>query len=271
MKLNLKVPLCLFDLETTGTHPTSDRIIEIAIIKLLPGGEEIRKHQLINPTMAIPPESTAIHGITNEDVAHQPTFKDVAKDLVRFFEGCDLAGYNILKFDLPLLVEEFLRADVEFDYTRKRIIDAQRIFHLMEKRTLAAAFRFYCGREMENAHSAAADTEATMHVLLAQVDKYQEQDVTDNLGKKVGTIKNDMDSLAQLSILDTLDLAGRMIRNGKGEAVFNFGKHKGKPVLSVLRDEPSYFDWMMNGDFALDTKRKLTEIKLSLMASKFKS
>lgn len=271
MKLNLKVPLCLFDLETTGTNPTTDRIIEIAIIKMLPGGEEIRKHHLINPAIPIPAEATAIHGISNEDVAGLPGFKEVAKELARFLEGCDLGGYNILKFDLPLLVEEFLRAEVEFDYARKRIIDAQRIFHLMEKRTLGAAYKFYCGKDLENSHSAESDTEATMQVLLAQVEKYNEQDVTDNLGKKVGTIKNDPDSLAQLSTLDTVDLAGRMVRNAKGEAVFNFGKHKGKPVLSVLRDEPAYYDWMMNGDFALDTKRKLTEVKLSLMASKFKN
>lgn len=271
MKLNLKVPLCLFDLETTGTNPTTDRIIEIAVIKLTPHGEELRKRHLVNPTIPIPPDSTAIHGITNEAVAQLPTFKDVAKDLARFLEGCDLGGYNILKFDLPLLVEEFLRAEVEFEYSRRRIIDAQRIFHLMEKRTLGAAYKFYCGKELENSHSAEADTAATLHVLMAQVEKYEQQDVTDSLGKKVGTIRNDMDSLAQLSTLDTIDLAGRMIKNAKGEAMFNFGKHKGKPVLTVLRDEPTYYDWMMNGDFALDTKRKLTEIKLSLMANKFKN
>lgn len=270
MKLNLKVPLCLFDLETTGTNPTTDRIIEIAIIKLMPNGGEIRKHHLVNPVIPIPPDSTAIHGITNEDVATQPTFKEVAKELARFLEGCDVGGYNILKFDLPLLVEEFLRADVEFDYSRKRIVDAQRIFHLMEKRTLGAAYKFYCGRELDNAHSAEADTEATMQVLLAQVSRYQDQDVTDGLGKKIGVIQNDVDSLAQLSTLDSVDLAGRMIRNPKGEVLFNFGKHKGKPVLSVLKDEPAYYDWMMNADFALDTKRKLTEIRLSLMASKLK-
>jgi DNA polymerase-3 subunit epsilon len=271
MKLNLKVPLCLFDLETTGTNPATDRIIEIAMIKMMPNGDLIRKHQLVNPTIPIPADSTAIHGITNEAVAGQPTFKDVAKDFARFLEGCDVGGYNILKFDLPLLVEEFLRAEVEFDYSRKRIIDAQRIFHLMEKRTLGAAYKFYCGQELENAHSAESDTEATLHVLLAQVQKYEEQPVTDALGKKIGTIKNDMDSLAQLSTLDTIDLAGRMVKNAKGEATFNFGKHKGKPVLTVLRDEPAYYDWMMNGDFSLDTKRKLTELKLSLLTNRLKN
>jgi DNA polymerase-3 subunit epsilon len=271
MKLNLKVPLCLFDLETTGTNPASDRIIEIAIIKLMPNGEVVRKHQLVNPTIPIPPESTAIHGITNEAVASQPPFKDVAKELARFLEGCDVGGYNILKFDLPLLVEEFLRAEVEFDYSRKRVIDAQRIFHLMEKRTLGAAYKFYCGKDLENSHSAEADTEATLQVLVAQVEKYEAQAVTDSLGKQIGTIKNDMDSLAQLSTLDTIDLAGRMIKNSKGEATFNFGKHKGKPVLNVLRDEPAYYDWMMNGDFALDTKRKLTELKLSLLSNRLKN
>lgn len=263
MKLNLKVPLCLFDLETTGTSPTADRIIEIAIIKLTPGGETVRKRQLINPTISIPEQSTAIHGIRNEDVATQPTFKEVAKEFARFLEGCDLGGYNILKFDLPLLVEEFLRAEVEFDYSRKRIVDAQRIFHLMEKRTLQAAYGFYCGKQMENAHSAESDTEATLEVLLAQVERYNHQDVTDALGKKIGVIENDVDSLARLSTLDTVDLAGRMVRQANGEVTFNFGKHKGKSVLRVLQDEPSYYDWMMNGEFALDTKRKLTELRLS--------
>jgi DNA polymerase-3 subunit epsilon len=263
MKLNLKIPLCFFDLETTGINITQDRIIEIAVIKVLPGGEVIRKSNLVNPGVPISPESTAIHGITNEDVTGKPTFKEIAKDYVKFFEGSDLAGFNILKFDVPMLVEEFLRAGVEFDYSRKKLIDAQKIFHMMEKRTLSAAFKFYCGKEMANAHSAEADTQATMDVLLAQIERYENQEVTDGLGNKVGIIKNDIDVLHKLTATEMVDLAGRMVKNEKGEPVFNFGKHKNKPVLTVFKEEPSYYDWMMNGEFPLDTKRRLTEIKLS--------
>jgi DNA polymerase III subunit epsilon len=263
MKLNLKIPLCFFDLETTGINITQDRIIEIAVIKVMPGGEIIRKSNLVNPTVPIPPESTVIHGITNEDVADKPTFKEIAKDYVKFFEGADLAGFNILKFDVPMLVEEFLRAGVEFDYSRKKLIDAQKIFHMMEKRTLSAAFKFYCGKEMTDAHSAEADTQATMDVLFAQIERYENQEVTDGLGNKVGVIKNDMEELNKLTATEMVDLAGRMVKNDKGEPVFNFGKHKNKPVLTVFKEEPSYYDWMMKGDFSLDTKRRLTEIKLS--------
>lgn len=262
MKLNLKIPLCVFDLETTGINITQDRILEIAVIKVMPSGELINKSNVVNPTIPITAESTAIHGISNEDVQDKPTFKEVARDYARFFEGCDLAGFNILKFDVPMLVEEFLRAGVEFDYSRKKLIDAQKIFHLMEKRTLSAAFKFYCGQEMTDAHSAEADTQATLNVLLAQVARYENQEVTDGLGKKIGVIKNDIEVLNKLTASDLVDLAGRMIRNDKGEIIFNFGKHKGKAVAQVLKDEPSFYDWMMNGEFPLDTKRKLTEIKL---------
>jgi DNA polymerase III subunit epsilon len=262
MKLNLKNPLCFFDLETTGVNITQDRIIEIAVIKMMPNGEIQRKTNLLNPTIPIPPESTAIHGISDKDIADKPPFKEVAKEYARFLEGADLAGFNILKFDIPVLVEEFLRAGVDFDYSRKKIIDSQRIFHLMEKRTLAAAYRFYMNEEMSGSHTAEADTEASMNVLLAQIARYDGQDVTDPLGNKIGEIRNDMDVLHKLTGSEMVDLAGRIIRNGKGEELFNFGKHKGKPVATILREEPSYYDWMMNGDFALDTKRKLTEIKL---------
>jgi len=268
MSLNLKVPLCFFDLETTGTMITQDRIIEIAVIKLFPNGDLQRKADVVNPTVPIAPESTAIHGISNEDVKDKPTFKEVAKDYARFFEGADLSGFNILKFDVPVLVEEFLRAGVEFDYSRKRIIDAQRIYHVMEKRSLAAAYQFYCNKSLENSHTAEADTQATMEVLMAQIARYENQVATDGLGNQIGIIKNDMDELNKLTASNLIDLAGRMVRNEKGEAQFNFGKHRNKPVLTVLKDEPAYYDWMMNGDFALDTKRKLTEIKLS--ALKFK-
>lgn len=262
MTLNLKNPLCFFDLEATGISIANDRIVEIAMIKLMPNGETLRKVHKVNPTIPIPPESTAIHGISDEDVKDKPTFKEIAKECAKFLEGADLSGFNILKFDVPMLVEEFLRADVEFDYRRKKIIDAQRIFHFMEKRTLAAAYKFYVNKEIENAHSAEADTEATIEVLKAQVEKYNGQDVTDGLGKKIGVILNDMESLDQLSSSQQVDLAGRMVYNHKGVEVFNFGKHRNKPVTEILQQEPSYYDWIMKGDFPLDTKRRLTEIKL---------
>jgi len=262
MKLNLKNPLCIFDLETTGTNITQDRIIEIAVLKLMPNGEVLRKCNVLNPTVPIPAESTLFHGLTDEDVKGKPTFKEVAKDYARFMEGADLSGFNVLKFDIPMLVEEFLRAGVEFDYTRKKIVDAQKIFHMMEKRTLSAAYKFYVNKELVNSHTAEADAEATMEVLLAQVERYDGQDVVDGLNRKVGQIKNEVDSLAQLTVSDLVDLAGRMVRNDKGDEVFNFGKHKNKKVTVVLKEEPTYYDWMMNGDFPMDTKRKLTEIKL---------
>jgi DNA polymerase III subunit epsilon len=262
MKLNLKIPLCFFDLETTGINVTLDRIIEIAVIKVMPNGEVIKKSNIVNPTIPIAPESTAIHGISNEDIKDKPTFKEVAKEYARFFEGADLAGFNILKFDVPVLVEEFIRADVEFDYSRKKLIDAQKIFHMMEKRTLSAAFKFYCDKEITDAHSAEADTQATLEVLYAQIARYENQEVTDGLGKKVGVIQNDMEALHQLTASNLVDLAGRMVRNEKDEVIFNFGKHKGKVATQVLKDEPSFYDWMMKGDFPLDTKRRLTEIKL---------
>jgi DNA polymerase-3 subunit epsilon len=262
MKLNLRNPLCFFDLETTGINITTDRIIEIAVIKLMPNEEVQKKTHLLNPGVTITPESTAIHGISNEDVAGKPFFKDVAKDYAKFMEGADLSGFNILKFDVPMLVEEFLRAGIEFDYSRKKIIDSQKIFHLMEKRTLAAALKFYANKELENSHSAEADTQASLEVLVAQIARYEGQTVTDGLGNTLGEIKNDMQVLAKLTSSEMVDLAGRMMLNRQGEEVFNFGKHKGKKVLAVLKEEPAYYDWMMNGDFPMDTKRKLTEIKL---------
>lgn len=262
MKLQLRNPICFFDIESTGTNVTHDRIIEIAVIKVMPNGEILRKSDLINPTIPIPPESTVFHGIRDEDVAGKPTFKEVAKEYARFFEGADLSGFSILKMDVPMLVEEFIRAGVDFDYHRKRIIDSQKIFHLMEKRTLAAAYRFYVQKDLQDSHTAEADTEAAMEVLVAQVERYEGQPVTDISGRKIGEIRNDMDVLGQLVSADMVDLAGRMIKNEQGEEIFNFGKHKGKAVVDVLRKEPAYYDWMMNGDFPQDTKRKLTEIKL---------
>jgi DNA polymerase-3 subunit epsilon len=265
MKLNLKIPLCFFDLETTGINITQDRIVEIAVIKLMPNGEILKKHNLVNPTIPIPAESSAIHGISNEDVKDKPTFRELAKEYAKFFEGADLSGFNILKFDVPVLVEEFLRAGVDFDYSRKRIIDSQKIYHLMEKRNLSAAYRYYCSKKLEDSHTAEADTQASLEVLLAQVERYENQEVTDGLGHKIGILKNDLDELNKLTSSSMIDLASRMVLNGRGEAVFNFGKHKNKNVLTILKDEPAYYDWMMNGDFSLDTKRRLTEIKLSAL------
>lgn len=262
LKLNLRNPICFFDLETTGINITNDRILEIAVIKMLPNGEVQRKSNVLNPTIPIPAESSAIHGIHENDVVGKPTFKEVAKEYARFFEGADLAGFNVLKFDIPMLVEEFLRVGVDFDYSRKKIIDAQKIFHLMEKRTLSAAYKFYVNKDLINSHSAEADTQATMEVFLAQVERYEGQQVTDGLNRPIGEIKNDMDVLGKLTSQGLVDLAGRMIMNDKGIEVFNFGKHKNKPVTTVFKEEQSYYDWMMNGDFPLDTKRKLTEIKL---------
>jgi DNA polymerase-3 subunit epsilon len=268
MNLNIKIPLCFFDLETTGTNITQDRIVEIAVLKLMPNGNILAKNNLVNPTIPIPGDSTAIHGIKNEDVADKPTFKELAKDYAKFFEGADLSGFNILRFDIPVLVEEFLRAGVDFDYSRKRIIDSQRIFHLMEKRNLAAAYQFYCQKNLEDSHTAEADTRASLEVLLAQVQRYENQEVTDGMGRTMATFKNDLDELNKLVSSNMVDLAGRMVLNQKGEAIFNFGKHKNKNVLSVLKEEASYYDWMMNGDFSLDTKRRLTEIKLSALKNK---
>lgn len=268
MKLNLKIPLCFFDLETTGTNISQDRIVEIAVIKLMPNGETISKANIVNPTIPIPAESTAVHGISNEDVVGKPTFKELAKEYAKFFEGADLSGFSITKFDVPMLVEEFLRAGVDFDYTRKRIIDSQRIYHLMEKRNLAAAYQFYCNKNLEDSHTAEADTRASLEVLLAQVERYENQPVVDPMGESLGVIKNDLDELNKLTSSNMIDLAGRMVLNSKGEAIFNFGKHKNKGVLAVLKEEAAYYDWMMNGDFSLDTKRRLTEIKLSALKNK---
>lgn len=252
----------VFDLETTGTNIANDRIVEIAMIKVMPSGEEIEKTRRLNPEMPIPKETSLIHGIYDEDVKDEPNFKQVAKSMAQFLEGCDLAGFNILKFDVPVLVEEFLRANVEFDVESRRLLDAQKIFHLMEKRNLSAALKFYTGKELINAHSALADTQATLDVFKAQIERYDGQEVFDLLGKKVGNIANDMDIIDELTNKKMIDLAGRMVYDDKGIERFNFGKHRGKPVLEVLQREPSFYDWMMKGDFPLDTKRKLTQLRL---------
>lgn len=260
-QLKLNNPLVVFDLETTGTSISNDRIVEIAMIKVNLDGSTEEKERRLNPTIPIPTEVSMIHGIYDKDVENEPTFKQVAKSLATWLEGCDLAGFNVVHFDLPMLVEEFLRCDVEFNVDNRKIVDSQKIFHLMEKRTLSAAYKFYCNKVLENAHSALADTQATYEVLLSQIERYDGQDVEDSLGKKLGTIENDMKAIDRLSQNRLVDLAGR-ITIKDGVEVFNFGKHRGKSVKEVLKNEPSFYDWMMKGDFPLDTKRKLTQIKL---------
>lgn len=258
MQLNLKNPLVFFDLETTGVNIVKDRIIEISFVKVCPNGQEICKTRRINPGMPIPPESTAIHGITDEDVKDCPTFKEIAKSLAAQIKGCDLAGYNSNRFDIPLLAEEFIRAGVDIDLNRRKLVDVQTIYHKMEQRTLAAAYKFYCNKDLNNAHTAEADTMATYEVLKAQLDRYPE-------------LQNDIDFLSKYSSYNNnVDFAGRMIYNDKGEEVFNFGKYKGQLVTDVLRRDPNYYEWIINGDFALNTKKILTEIKLRGLSSNIK-
>ncbi|QDH80824.1 3'-5' exonuclease [Echinicola soli] len=262
MNLNLKTPIAFFDLEATGINISTDRIVEVSIVKVHPGGEEETKTMQINPTIPIPKEVSLIHGIYDKDIKDAPTFKDVAKELHQFLEGADLAGFNVLKFDIPLLVEEFLRAGIDFDIEKRNLLDAQKIFHMMEKRNLTAAYKFYCGKTLENAHSAEADTIATYEVFKAQIERYKDEEAFDLQGNKLGVIENDMKKVHQLINEKMVDLAGRFIFNDEGVECFNFGKHKGKPVEQVLKEEPNYYDWMMKGDFPLDTKRKFTQIKL---------
>jgi DNA polymerase-3 subunit epsilon len=265
--LNLKRPLVVFDLEATGTNITTDRIVEVCFLKAFPGGDYEIKTYLINPEMKIPDDVIAIHGITNEMVKDAPVFKQLARQFEQYLEGCDLAGYNNMKFDLPLLMEEFLKAEIDFNLANRRIIDAQKIFFLMEPRTLSAAFRFYCDKELSSigkAHSAETDTIATFYILNEQVKKYENTPAPDGYSDETFPVKNDMDALHKISALNNIDLAGRITRNVRGEIVFNFGKHKDKVVEQVLKNEPSYYEWIMKGDFPLDTKRKITEIKLSM-------
>jgi DNA polymerase-3 subunit epsilon len=250
MRLLLKNPLIFFDLETTGINVASDRIVEISWLKIYPDGRESAQTHLVNPTIPIDPRATAIHGISDEDVKDKPSFQEMAKSLANEFEGCDFAGYNSNKFDIPLLAEEFLRAGVDFDIRKRKFIDVQVIFHKMEQRTLTAAYKFYCRKELEDAHSAEADTRATYEILKAQLDRYE-------------ILENDVDFLSGFSAQNrSVDLAGRIIYNDKDIEVFNFGKYKGEPVEEVLKKDPGYFGWIMNGDFPLYTKKVLTNIKL---------
>lgn len=250
MKLNLKKPIVFFDLETTGINIVTDRIVEIALLKVHPNGNTESKSMRINPEIPIPQAASDIHKIKDADVADKPRFKEVAHSVAAFIEGCDLAGYNSNLFDIPLLAEEFLRAGVDIDLKRNRRVDVQVIFHKMEQRTLSAAYQFFCSKDLTNAHSAEADVMATFEILEAQLDRYKD-------------LQNDIDYLSNFSShFNYVDFAGRLIYNSKKEEVFNFGKHKGKTVAEVFEQEPSYFNWMMEGDFPLYTKKILTEIKL---------
>jgi DNA polymerase III subunit epsilon len=261
MKLNLKRPLAFFDLETTGTNIGVDRIVEISIIKLHPDGSEEVKTWRVNPGMPIPLESSLVHGIYDEDIKDELLFKELGTEIAAFFDKSDLAGFNSNKFDIPMLMEEFLRARILFELDNRHFVDVQNIFHQMEQRTLRAAYQFYCGKQIENAHSAEADTRATMEVLHAQVKRYENIAFEDKKGVRSFPVINDVEALHNFTNLNRpVDFAARMVYNEDGQETFNFGKHKGKTVEDVLKIEPSYYSWMMQGDFPLYTKRKLEEI-----------
>ncbi len=250
MQLNLQRPIVFFDLESTGINIAKDRIVEIAILKVHPDGKEESKSIRVNPTIKISPQSTKIHGISNKDIKDAPTFKDIAKEIASFLKACDLAGYNSNKFDIPLLAEEFIRADVDFDFKKVKFVDVQVVFFKQEPRTLGAAYKFYCDKELVNAHTAEADTLATYEVLKSQLERY------DNL-------KPDVNSLAKFTSQNkNVDFAGRMIYNADNVEVFNFGKYKGKSVEEVLQKDNNYYTWMMQNEFPLYTKKMLTAIKL---------
>jgi len=256
LELKLKRPIVFIDLETTGINVSTDRIVEISALKIHPNGKEQWMNSLVNPEMPIPQKSTAIHGITDSDVKDAPTFREIAKNLTSFMEGCDLAGYNAIKFDIPVLAEEFLRTNMDFNFMKRRYVDVQVIFYKKEQRTLSAAYQFYCKKVLDNAHTAQADTSATYEVLKAQLDTYRD-------------LENDIDKLAEFSAFNNnVDFAGRIILDENDIEVFNFGKHKGKSVEEVFRKEPAYYAWMMNGDFPLYTKKVLTEIKLRTFGNK---
>ena len=250
MKLNLKNPLVFFDLETTGTNINVDRIVEICYLKVYPNGNEESRTMRINPERHIPEEATAVHGIHDEDVRDCPTFKEVARSIAHELEGCDLAGFNSNRFDIPVLAEEFLRAGVDVDLSRRKFIDVQVIFHKMEQRTLSAAYKFYCGKNLEDAHTAEADTRATYEVLMAQLDRYPD-------------LKNEVSFLSEYSSFNrNVDFAGRMVYNDSGVEVFNFGKYRGMSVAEVLKKDPGYYSWILSSDFTLNTKAMLTKIRL---------
>jgi len=250
MQLNLKKPLVFFDLETTGTDTAVDRIVEISYLKISPNGMEESKTVRVNPEVPIPESVVAIHGISDDDVKDCPTFKEIARMLAKDIEGCDLAGFNSNRFDIPLLAEEFLRAETEIDLKKRKFVDVQTIFHKMEQRTLSAAYKFYCDKELVGAHGAEADTKATYEILKSQLDRYSD-------------LKNDINFLSEFSsFTKNADFAGRIVYDDKGVEYFNFGKYKGRKVLDVLKEDSGYYSWIIAGSFTLDTKRVLTNIKV---------
>ncbi|MBP6064672.1 3'-5' exonuclease [Bacteroides sp.] len=257
MKLNLKNPIVFFDLETTGTNINSDRIVEICYLKVHPNGNEESKTLRINPEMPIPEASSVIHGIYDADVVDCPTFREVAQNIANDIEGCDLAGFNSNRFDVPVLAEEFLRAGVDIDMSKRKLVDVQVIFHKMEQRTLSAAYKFYCDKDLEDAHSAEADTRATYEVLQSQLERYSSE------------LKNDIAFLAEYSSYNkNVDFAGRMVYDENGVEIFNFGKYKGHIVSEVLKKDSGYFSWIQNSDFTLNTKAMLTKIRLRELTGK---
>lgn len=263
MDLSLSRPLAVFDLETTGIRVATDRIVELSVLRVETDNSKQVKTYRINPGIPIPLESTLIHGISDEDVKDSPTFKELAPELLDLFSDCDLSGYNSNKFDIPLLVEEFLRADVDFDLRDRYFVDVQNIFHKMEPRTLKAAYKFYCGKELIDAHSAEADTMATFEILKAQIDRYKDTEYEDEDGNISMPVKNDMRALHEFSINTRfVDLIGHIVFNSQQEEVFNFGKHKGRKVEDVFKKEPQYFDWMMKAEFPLSTKKVVQSIKM---------
>lgn len=247
MKLNLQKPLAFFDLETTGTNFAQDRIVEISIVKISPDQTQEIFTRRTNPTIPIPADASKIHGIFDKDVVNEPKFSEIAASVIEFLEGCDLSGYNCIRFDIPVLVEELLRSGHEFDLDSRRIIDVQQVYHKMEPRTLSAAYKFYCEKELTNAHGAEVDTLATYEVLVSQLDRYSD------------TIKNDMDFLAAFTNDGNFVDIARRIRKENDKLIFNFGKHKDKSLDEIWRREPQYFDWMLNAEFPLHTKQKIRE------------
>lgn len=267
--LNLTKPICFFDLETTGVNITTDRIVEISILKVHPNGKEESHTWRVNPTIPIPPEVTLVHGISDADVADKPTFKELAKEIYSLIRDADLGGFNSNRFDIPLLAEELLRAGIDFDMKNRVSVDVQTIFHKMEKRTLEAAYKFYCGKELENAHSAKADTIATYEVLKSMLERYENQEYKEQNGKVIQPIVNDVEALAKFSShTRNVDFLGRIVFDENNVEVFNFGKYKGKAVEEILEKDPGYYGWMMNGDFPLFTKKVLTNIKLRSFTKK---
>ncbi|MBR5146876.1 MAG: 3'-5' exonuclease [Bacteroidales bacterium] len=265
MKLNLRRPIVFFDLEATGLNPVHDRIVEISALKINVDGKEEQKTWLVNPGCPIPPETTAIHHISDNDVKDCPTFKELAPTIAKFFASCDIAGYNIIKFDIPMLMEEFIRANVDFDLKSRQVVDVMNIFMKMEPRTLKGAYRFFLNKELEDAHSASADTMATYEVLTAMLDKYKDREYTDNKGVTSVPVQNDMHQLSEFSFHNkNADLMGQIVFDEEGKEVFKFGKHKDKRVEDVFRFEPQYYHWIMNSDFPEYTKKVISEIRLRM-------